>query len=295
MRINTKIHNLNHFIKSILGDLEFLVTKLSLRKNELYVVNYHGTQKKFLANFRKQICFLKKNFEIISPDQLNDFYLGKLEYYNKPLMLITFDDGIKNNLYAAKILEEYLLKGYFFVVPEFVNTNTDLQTSFFKKNIRQKINPYIDQEEEDFVSLNWAEIKLLIKKGHLVGSHTQTHQLIAKRSSLENSIDEIENSKKNIATKLSVNIEFINAFCSNHNTLVSVGEKEFKLIKENYDYHFTTIPGSNIKTDSHFFIKRINIESFWLSGAVKYALGRWSLYRWRKATIQYLQIMESCN
>ncbi len=295
MRINTKIHNLNHFIKSILGDLEFLVTKLSLRKNELYVVNYHGTQKKFLPNFRKQIVFYKKYFEIITPVQLNDFYSGKLNYLNKPLLLITFDDGIKNNLYTAEILEEYLLKGYFFVVPEFVNTNLAMQTSFFKKNIRQNINPNLDHEPEDFYAINWPEIKALLNNGHLIGSHTQTHQLVANRSSFENSVYEIETSKMNIAKKLDQNISSINAFCSNHNTLLSVGIKELACIQKNYNFHFTTIAGSNQMSGSKLFIKRINVESFWLLGAVKFAFGRWGLGRWKSAIAKYLQIMELTN
>lgn len=295
MNINTKIHKLSHLIKCIIGHFEYFTTKLSLQKNQLYVINYHGTQKKFLPNFRKQIIYFKRFFEIISPAQLNDFYLGKINYFEKPLLLITFDDGFKNNLYAAEILEEYNISAYFFIVPDYINSTLEQQMQLSDKNIYPNINRFIDNEPEDFQHLTWTEIEGLLTKGHVIGSHTQTHRLIAKNSTFENSLKEIETSKKNIAEKLGLNTSSINAFCSTHDTLLSIDVKELRLIKKNYEFHFTTIPGANKEYGSKFFIKRVNIESFWLMGAVKYALGKWDLFRWRAAMEKYSRIMESCT
>jgi hypothetical protein len=72
----------------------------------------------------------------------------------------------------------------------------------------------------------------------------------------------------------------ITSYCSINNTLESTGPKEKKLIAENYTYHFTTFPGSNIHPKDPLFIKRRNIECFWLKGAMYYALGNWDLRRW---------------
>jgi len=295
MKIDFKIHGFLHIIKSVIGNIEFITTKLSLQKNTLYVVNYHGTQKKFLENFKKQLDFFRKYFEIISPTEFHDFYEGKLNNINKPFLLISFDDGIKNNRNAVKILEEYHLKCFFFIVPDFVNTMQELQEQFFKKSIRSRINNNIDSVPEDFQSFSWQELKAILSNGHAIGSHTQTHTLIAEASSAVNSEMEIVWSKQKIAEGLNVPVSLINSFCSNHNTLRSVGIKEFALIKANYHYHFTTLPGTNRPTDSKLFIKRINIESYWLSGAVKFALGKWGLRRWRFATAVYTQIMGSSN
>lgn len=280
MTINLKIHNISHIIKSILGSIEFLFTKKNISNSSLFVVNYHGTQKKFIQNFENQICFFRKNYTIISPEQLDNFYLNKLEH--KKYLLITFDDGIKNNLRALQILDKYNIKAYFFIVPDFIDTDNYKQKDFFLKNIRPVINPNIDHNSEDFNSLSWTEIKEMIMKGHRIGSHTKSHNLISEKSSNTQSEQQIIDSKEIIEEQLkNLNIH-LDAFCSINNTSESVGKKEMQLIQQTYKYHFTTFPGPNFPTSSKLLIKRANIESFWLMGAVKYALGKWDLKRWEK-------------
>ncbi len=286
-----KLHNKNHLIKSVLGNLEFSLLNSGLKKNELIVVNYHGTQAKFDSNFRIQIKFFLKNFTLLSPKQLPDFYSGK-HVGEKPLLLITFDDGVKNNLNAAKILDEYNLKAFFFVVPEFIDTPYQKQKEYFIIHIRPEINPLIDFEKSDFTSLTWDDIIELKASGHFIGSHTNTHTLVAKKSSIENSKKEIIDSKVTIAKKLDLPANDIDAFCSINNTLESISAKELKLIKENYNFHFTTIPGPNLSNGNPLFIKRSNIEAHWLLGAVKYAIGKWDLKRWEIKTADFFKMIE---
>ena len=291
MKVDFKIHNRNHIIKNIFGNTEYLFTNSGLKKNELTVINYHGTQKKYLSNLKKQLNFFKKEFSIISPNQLDIFYSGHL-VNEKPLLLFTFDDGIKNNLYAAELLNENNIKAYFFIVPEFIDTPLNRQKEYFINHIRPIINPHIDNKEEDFMALTWENIQALISQGHCIGSHTQTHTLIANKSTIENSTIEIIDSKNTIANKLKLPTSSINEFCSINNTLESIEKKELKLIKDNYNYHFTTIPGPNFSNSSPYFIKRANIESHWLLGAVKYAIGKWDLKRWKNAERAYLNLLK---
>ena len=292
MKINNKIHNRNHILKSLLGNTEYLLTKLKLDKEELIVVNYHGTPKKFVSNFRNQLNFFQKVFSIISPEQLNDFYEGKLNELKKPKLLLTFDDGIKNNLLAAEVLKEFNIKAFFFVVPDFIDTVEEKQKEYFITNIRPSINSNIDSEAEDFTAISWIDLRKLQKEGHSIGSHTQTHKLIAKTSTLENSKVEIKDSRENIVKQLQTSFHNIGGFCSINNTLESISKKEILLIKENYQYHFTTIPGPNYSNSNKFFIKRANMESHWLLGAVKYAIGKWDLKRWKTSENSYLELLK---
>lgn len=65
-----------------------------------------------VANFEKQIRFLKKNCNIIS---LEDYFLRKFDE-TKPNIAITFDDGYLNNyIFAKPILEQYKAKATFFI------------------------------------------------------------------------------------------------------------------------------------------------------------------------------------
>ena len=286
--LNFKIHTLTHIVKTILGNIEYLFTSLNLNKNELYVVNYHGTQKIFMANLKKQIVFFKKHFTIISPSEIEKFYTNKLPKTDKPYLLITFDDGIKNNMYAEEVLNESAIKALFFIVPRFINAPIENQKEYFLKNIRPEINPHIDSIIEDFQALSWNDIQNVLKKGHSVGSHTYTHTLVSKNSTFENSNYEIVKSKLIIEKHIH---SHLNSFCSINNTLESVGETELSLIKKYYQFHFTTIPGPNFSDSDPYFIKRVNIESFWLSGAVKYALGKWNLKRWKTKGELFLELL----
>lgn len=292
MKINNKIHNRNHILKSLLGNTEYLLTNLKLDKGELIVVNYHGTPKKFISNFRNQLNFFQKVFSIISPEQLNDFYEGKLNELKQPKLLLTFDDGIKNNLLAAEVLKEFNIKAFFFVVPDFIDTVEEKQRTYFITNIRPSINSNIDNQVEDFTAMSWIDLRKLHEEGHSIGSHTQKHKLVAKTSTLENSKVEIKDSRENIVKQLQTSLHNIGGFCSINNTLESISKKEIQLIKENYQYHFTTIPGPNYFVSNKFFIKRANIESHWLLGAVKYAIGKWDLKRWKTSENSYSELLK---
>lgn len=291
MQTDRNIHSRNHILKNILGHIEYTTSRLQLKKNELYVVNYHGTQKKFLANFKTQLLFFKKEFSVLSPGQLGDFYSGKLGNQG-PFLLLTFDDGIKNNVYAAEILNELQLHAFFFIVPKFINTPVDNQKDYFITCIRPEINPHIDSEAVDFQSLSWEDVKTLVREGHGIGSHTLSHTLVAGTASVEKSILEIKSSKEDIILHLGDLPSEIDSFCSINNTLESIGEKEIKLIRDQYRYHFTTIPGINLPSSNPLYIKRSNIESHWLDGSVKYALGKWDLKRWKNADKRYLDLVK---
>jgi len=286
MRINLKLHSKSILIKSLIGNTLLPFKNLSYSKEELIVVNYHSTPKKFIINFEHQLKLFKELFDIINPNQLEDYFEGKLNS-GKPKLMYTFDDGLKNNLYAAEILKNHNIGAFYFLVPDFIETEKSKQKDFYLKNIRPIVNKEIDSEPEDFEALNWEEIKRLINNGNSIGSHTQTHTIIGGKFSEEVIKKEIIGSKQHIEQKIGIKI---NAFCSINNTLLSVGKSEKKLIKENYTFHFTTLPGYNSISKSTQFIKRRNIECFWPDGAVYFALGKSDLSRWQKKIVAYNQL-----
>lgn len=272
MLYNSKIHNFSHVFKAILGN----IFPFSGHKNQLIVLNYHGTQKKFTHNFIKQINYLKKHYEIISPADFFDLANLKKELKGKKLLL-TFDDGIKNNLLAINELNNLGISALFFVVPQFIDTSIKDQKHFFVKNIRPTINPFIDEDCEDFLALSWEDL-IKISKSHTIGCHTYSHTMVRDVLNNQNLETEIIKSKEIIEGEIGIKI---NSFCSINNTLLTIGRKEQQLIEQNYSFHFTTFGGNNA-TPNSFLIKRINIESHWLQGALKFALSSFELNRWDK-------------
>lgn len=286
MGYNSNIHPFSQLIKSFLGHLEKNIFKIKYSNDELIVVNYHSTPKKFDANFEQQVNYFKRNFNIISPTELEDIYFNKENKRDKCSLLFTFDDGLKNNLNAITILEKNNIKALFFVVPEFINMPKEKQKEFYLTNIRPVINNNIDNQAEDFCALSWNELNELVRKGHAVGAHTQTHTLVAQTSLLKNSEFEIVDCKNNIEKALNINVS---SFCSINDTLLSVGKKEKELIATNYKFHFTTLPGSNKEKDA-LLIKRRNVEAFWLRGAVYYAIGKLDLKRWQTKIEEFVKL-----
>lgn len=285
MLFNPFIHPARQLVKAVIGRLE-KNAGFGYDTNELVVLNYHSTPKKFIAEFEKQVDFLKENFHIISPKELRDYYNGDL-HSDKCCLLFTFDDGLKNNLHALSILEQKGFRAFVFAVPDFIDCAPDQQSKFYQKNIRPIINTHIDSQTEDTSAMSWDDVRQLIAKGHEVGCHTLTHTLNIRNSTPANSEQEIVKSKTILEKELNAAVE---SFCSINNTLMSVGSFEKALIQKNYRFHFTTLPGSNAADKDPLFIRRRNVEAYWLRGAFYFAIGQRDLPRWKEKIETYRQI-----
>ena len=69
-----------------------------------------------ISEFEDQIKILRKNYQMISLDDVLKFSYKKSKLNNeKNSMLITFDDGLSDHFNAAKILHENEVKGTFFI------------------------------------------------------------------------------------------------------------------------------------------------------------------------------------
>ncbi len=112
--------------------------------------------------FEKQIKYLKrKNFISILPSEMEKIDKEKLWKKNK-YVLITFDDGYKDNLKAAEILKKYSFKGLFFI-----------STAYTGKTMNS------------IEMLNTDDIKRIISYGMAIGSHSHNHIKLAQLNNSE--------------------------------------------------------------------------------------------------------------
>jgi peptidoglycan/xylan/chitin deacetylase (PgdA/CDA1 family) len=258
---------LGQIIKNILGIAERLFFGNSV-KTGLYVINYHGTPENLMPNFERHLAYYKSNFRIINPSDFEAMVVDQTSStQQKPLLLLTFDDGMQNNLHVMQSLEKNGIKAYFFVIPAFIDAKEP------EKYLASVIRPgYVNKQEkaaEDFRPLSWEMIKNTHQKGHTIGSHTYTHSLL-KSDNAQRSEYEILESKHVIEKYLDTSIT---AFCSINNTEISVGKVQDDIIRANYQFHFTTYYGDNMPLSDPYRIERINIEAYWNMNEVCYALG----------------------
>lgn len=92
---------------------------------------------------------------------------------DKPYVTFSSDDGFKNNLRAAEILNRYQAKACFFVNPGIVDER-DYETIAAYCINRLQFYP------TEF--LNWSDIDYLLAQGHEIGSHTMDHFNLAELS-----------------------------------------------------------------------------------------------------------------
>jgi peptidoglycan/xylan/chitin deacetylase (PgdA/CDA1 family) len=85
---------------------------------------------------------------------------------DRPYVVISFDDGLKRCLQIAQIMNEFGVKGCFFVCPPMIG-ETD------ERKIKEFCSQKLHIQPSAFLS--WDEIEALLKQGHEIGSHTMTH------------------------------------------------------------------------------------------------------------------------
>ncbi len=89
---------------------------------------------------------------------------------DKSYISISSDDGFKNNLKAAQVLEKYNAKACFFINPDSIGL-----TDFNK--IKEFCSRNLNFPPTEF--MNWSDVDKLLKLGHEIGSHTMGHINIA--------------------------------------------------------------------------------------------------------------------
>ncbi len=111
------------------------------------------------SKFEKQIKFLKKlGYSSIRASEIENFLISKQYLYQKRV-LITFDDGYKNNLEAAKILAKYGYSAIFFIS-----------------------SAYIGKTLDNVSMLDEKDIQTLIDLGMEIGSHSHYHKKLSEIS-----------------------------------------------------------------------------------------------------------------
>ncbi len=119
-------------------------------------------------------------YKVIPLNQLVE-YLKQMKPLPKNSIVITFDDGYKDNfLTAFPILKKYNFSATIFLVTEWIGKNSTY--------------------------LSWAEVKQMHNYGILFGSHTNTHPHLLKLSPEKLEI-ELKKSKEIIEDKLGINCQ----------------------------------------------------------------------------------------
>ena len=178
-------------------------------------------------------------------------------------MLITFDDGFKDNLNAIPILQKFSISAIFFVCPGLIELQkANLLFPILANNLYK-----INTRKEDLILLDWDDLKILQNNGHSIGNHSSFHFQLNNLSSKCLKMD-IDFSK----SLLEKNLEFDKAFHSiafpfggiNH-----INKTSLKYLSKEFKYIFSGLRGNNFHNSKFIFRDSISCkESFKITNSI---------------------------
>ena len=226
------------------------------RQKDIPVLMYHrvitneeekGTYDTYVTKekFEKQMKYIKdNNYETLTFEDIKNGEYKRRFDRNKKYVIITFDDGYKDNLTnALPILKKYNLKIVLFFI-------TDIPYNKWDTDVENR------PKEKRFELMNLEEIKEYYASGLVeIGGHTTSHLDMPKideyilKKDLEISKEKIE---KIIGKKA---ISFAYPWGRNN-------EKSRELVKDiGYQFAVSTESGSSCFSDNLFEIQRVGIYS----------------------------------
>lgn len=118
-------------VKALVKDFVARSGLLSLRlrsTSRLRVLMYHGVSSRSLPPERleEQLVYIKRYFDTYWASEIPDI-LNNLGAMNRPAVVLTFDDGLRNNVtFAAPLLEKHNVKATFYLVSDLLDGNSML-------------------------------------------------------------------------------------------------------------------------------------------------------------------------
>lgn len=148
--------------------LPFFLDHSYLKKPRLQFLYVHHVFRDEEQALIELIEFLQTHHSFISYSEAIDRLLsGEVD---KPYIVFSSDDGLKNNLRAAAIFKRYNISACFFVNPYTIeNHDFDMVRVFCSEKIHF---PPVE-------FMNWQDLVHLKEMGHEIGSHTVSHVNIA--------------------------------------------------------------------------------------------------------------------
>ena len=164
--------------------------KISQRRI-VQVANFHHMYDYEHESFRKFLTWFRSRYQVVSYSEAVSRI--KSNEIDAAYGAITFDDGLKSNVDAGRILSEFDISAAFFVCPEIVGeTKPEPLRKFCQKAL-------MSFESDEFVS--WDDLQNLKKQNHEVGNHTYSHPQLANLS-LDQAVEEVTIAQDVLTQKL---------------------------------------------------------------------------------------------
>ncbi len=229
-------------------------------------VNYHATPKDSGDSLARHLAFYRERFSNVSSATLDRFFQEKALSTRKPGLIISFDDGLRDNYeVAAPLLEEYGFTGWFFVPTDFISTPAGKQIDFA---VQHSIT-FGDAADDKRLAMTWDEVKLL-SRNHVVGCHTATHRRMYASTSADDLDHDIAQSKRELERQLAKKVDH---FCWVGGEEESYSHAAAKVVHAaSFRYAFMTNSAPIRPWTDPLQMQRTNIEASWPLDVVEFQI-----------------------
>jgi peptidoglycan/xylan/chitin deacetylase (PgdA/CDA1 family) len=219
----------------------------------LKVLLYHHIEPQEMTNFKRQIDYIAKRYDLLSPEDLPGFF-ERLDEHGGVKVMLTFDDGFRSNLHVAQeVLSPRGIRAIFFVCPKLLGIyDREQQKEFISAKV------YIgrikaEDVPDSFVPMDWDDARKLIAMGHTIGAHTMNHCRLSEVGSEEELRHEIIESGNKLEKNLGVRIHH---FAFPFGNINSIDRKSMDVIRKRYEYCYSAIRGNNYTNTNPYAILR---------------------------------------
>jgi len=185
--------------------------------------------------------------------------------FDQPYISFSFDDGLKNCLTAAEVLDEFEAKACFFINGKpLVENNEQSQRDFCADRLNMPPCEF----------LNWDDICRLHESGHEIGNHMYSH-LNSADLSLQQFVDEFESNHELFRSK-GLNLEHF-AWPYGEEKHILSDQLNYVCEETNYLSSSSAIRGAYVAGDTakdQRYIYRDHCVAAWPRTHVSYLLGK---------------------
>jgi peptidoglycan/xylan/chitin deacetylase (PgdA/CDA1 family) len=233
-------------------------------------VNYHGTPAALAPRLARQLAFFRERFECLDEDGLLRFLRGSLRL-RRPGVVITFDDGLRDNAaVAAPLLEELGLVGWFMVPGAFVDAPAASQPAYFQEHIRP--SPTVEHPAEvPAAAMTWDGVRALADRGHVVGCHTWSHRPLGPSAPAQVVEEEVTMAREKLEGKIGRRVR---TFCWVRGQVGDYSAAAHRAVERAYDLAFMTMSGAIHPGTDPRALHRFNVEASFPLPTVAFQVSR---------------------
>lgn len=224
------------------------------------IVHYHYVFDDERDSFARQLEYVGSTFEPVSlSEAVERLRSGRVRGRE---LVMTFDDGFKNQLRAALLLAEHGMSACFFLITDLVSAGSErtAQICHERLHLPRPVQP-----------LDWEDAAELLELGHEVGSHTRSHPNLVDLgpAKLE---EELRSSKEELEQRLGQPVAHLSAPYGDRARFSSGVAQAARAV--GYSSCSTAIRGRNVAGDDVFSLRRHHLEAGWTATGLRYFLGR---------------------